>query len=67
MKTDHGWSWMILIAAFLCNMIFDGIIYSAGLFYLELLPYFGAGAAATSWVGSALSGTYALVGKCKYA
>ena len=60
---DRGWAWIILIAAFFCNVTFDGIIFSFGMFYLEFLEYFKQGRGVTSWIGSVISGVYAIVGK----
>ena len=62
-KPDHGWAWVVLVAAFFCNVVFDGIIFSFGLFYLEFLHYFNVGESTTSWISSVISGTYALVGR----
>ena len=60
---DRGWAWIILIAAFFYNVTFDGIIFSFGMFYLEFLEYFKQGRGVTSWIGSVISGVYAIVGK----
>ena len=62
-KTDQGWSWVILTSAFFGNMIFDGIIFTFGVFYIEFLDYFNEGRALTSWIGSVISAVYALIGK----
>ncbi len=62
-RPDHGWSWVILAAAFLCNVIFDGIIFSFGIFKMELTEYFGEGLGPVAWVGATISAVYALVGK----
>ena len=63
-KPDQGWAWLILLAGFCCNVTFDGIIFSFGIFYMEFLDYFGQGRGLTSWIGSVISGVYALVGRC---
>ena len=60
---DRGWAWVILLSAFLCNVIFDGIVFSFGIFFIDFIDYFGAGRGQTSWIGSVISGTYALVGE----
>ncbi|ELU17542.1 hypothetical protein CAPTEDRAFT_88831, partial [Capitella teleta] len=52
---DQGWSWLVLFAAFLSNVTFDGVIFSFGVFYVEFLGYFNAGRAQTSWIGSVIS------------
>lgn len=61
-RPDHGWAWVILLAAFFCNFTFDGIIFSFGVFYLELLDFFKAGRAETSLIGSVICGVYAIIG-----
>lgn len=59
---DQGWSWVVLAAAFACNVICDGIIFTFGVLYTELLDVFGEGRTVTAWVGSALSGVYGVGG-----
>ena len=61
--TDRGWAWIILLTAFFCNVTFDGIIFSFGMFYREFLDYFEQGRGVTSWIGSVISGVYAIVGE----
>lgn len=65
-RPDHGWAWVILLAAFFCNFTFDGIIFSFGVFYLELLDFFKAGRAETSLIGSVICGVYAIIGNVWY-
>lgn len=47
---------MIVFAAFLINFISDGISFSFGILYVELLDYFGESKSLTSWVGSLFYG-----------
>lgn len=47
---------MIVFAAFLINFISDGISFSFGILYTELLDYFGESKSLTSWVGSLFYG-----------
>ena len=61
-QPDQGWSWLVLVAAFFCNVTFDGIIFSFGIFYVEFLQYFNEGRGLTSWTGSMISAVYGLVG-----
>ena len=61
---DQGWAWMVLVAAFFCNVTFDGIIYSFGVLYVDLLDAFGESKGHTSWIGSVISGVYAIIGEC---
>lgn len=49
---DGGWGWVVVAAAFMVNLIADGITFSFGVIYHEFLIYFGEGKATTSWIGS---------------
>ena len=60
---DKGWAWLILLASFSCNICVGGVLYSFGLFFLEILDHYGESRAVTAWVGSTTAGTYAAIGK----
>ena len=62
-ETDEGWAWVVLVAAFFCNVCFDGIIFSFGIIFIELLDAFGESKSDTAWIGSVISGTYGIVGE----
>lgn len=49
---DGGWGWVVVAAAFMVNLIADGITFSFGVIFVEFLKYFGEGKGATSWIGS---------------
>lgn len=49
---DGGYGWVIVFASFVVNLIADGITFSFGVIYIELLKYFGEGKAKTAWIGS---------------
>ncbi|KAJ8933232.1 hypothetical protein NQ314_014148 [Rhamnusium bicolor] len=49
---DGGWGWFVVLACFYINMIADGVGFTFGLLYIELLQEFGASKSATSWIGS---------------
>lgn len=49
---DGGYGWVIVLASFVVNLIADGITFSFGVIYVELLKYFGEGKAKTAWIGS---------------
>lgn len=53
---DGGWGWFVVFASFLIHVITDGVTYSFGVFYLELLYYFEEGKGATAWIASILVG-----------
>ncbi|ETN61667.1 monocarboxylate transporter [Anopheles darlingi] len=49
---DGGWGWVVCFASFMVNLIADGVAFSFGVMYIELLSYFGEGKGKTAWVGS---------------
>lgn len=53
---DGGWGYVVVLASFLIHVIADGVTYSFGVFYLELLYYFEEGKGATAWIASILVG-----------
>ncbi|KAG7208520.1 hypothetical protein KM043_014739 [Ampulex compressa] len=53
---DGGWGYFVVLASFLIHVITDGVTYSFGVFYLELLYYFEEGKGATAWIASILVG-----------
>ena len=61
-QPDKGWAWVVLVAAFTSAVIFDGIIFSFGIFLSELANYFNEGLGQTAWIGSTISAVYAIVG-----
>lgn len=40
---DGGWGWVVCFASFMVNLIADGVTFSFGVLYVELLDYFGEG------------------------
>lgn len=59
---DGGWGWVVMMAAFSCNLIVDGIIFSFGLIVTNLADAFSVPVSTVSWVASLLSGFYLLAG-----
>ncbi|GAB0097411.1 MFS domain-containing protein [Sergentomyia squamirostris] len=49
---DGGWGWVVVAAAFMVNLIADGITFSFGVIFVEFLAYFREGKAKTAWIGS---------------
>ncbi|CRL08753.1 CLUMA_CG021268, isoform A [Clunio marinus] len=49
---DGGYGWVIVFASLMVSLIADGISFSFGLLYTELLDYFDEGVTKTAWVGS---------------
>jgi len=59
---DGGWGWMVVVAAFVTNLIVDGISYIFGVLMPELIDYFGTSKQKTALVGSLIAGVYMIVG-----
>jgi len=59
---DGGWGWVVTIASFFSNTIVDGVCYTFGLLYAELLDEFQAGRSKTALIGSLVVGTYLMIG-----
>ncbi|CAH1794226.1 unnamed protein product [Owenia fusiformis] len=49
---DGGWGWIVVFGSFICHLIADGIGFSFGVIYANLLEQFGESKAKTSWVAS---------------
>ena len=60
---DGGFGWVVVIASFFCNLIVDGVCYTFGIFYPQLLEHFQASKGETALVGSMLPGMYLIAGK----
>jgi hypothetical protein len=60
---DGGWGWVVVFASFMIHVIADGVTYTFGIFYFEILNYYGTSNAMTAWVASIMCGTTYCVGK----
>lgn len=49
---DGGWGWFVVFAAFMLNVISEGVTLSFGFLYIEFLKEFKESASVTSWIGS---------------
>ncbi|XP_052896543.1 uncharacterized protein LOC128303587 [Anopheles moucheti] len=49
---DGGYGWVIVFSSFMVSLIMDGVSFSFGLIYTELLSYFGESKSKTAWIGS---------------
>lgn len=49
---DGGWGWVIVLGAFVINVITDGCSYSFGVLFSYLLDYFQKSRSTTAWIGS---------------
>ncbi|XP_063840475.1 katanin p60 ATPase-containing subunit A-like 1 isoform X5 [Scylla paramamosain] len=57
---DGGWAFVVLAAMFASFFINSGLLSTAGLYYVQLLEYFGRDRAYTSWVGSLMNSFFML-------
>lgn len=49
---DGGFGWVIVFASFIISVIIDGIAFSFGLIFTELLNYFEESKTKTAWIGA---------------
>lgn len=47
---DGGYGWVVVFASLMVSLIADGVSFSFGLIYSELLDYFQEGTTKTAWV-----------------
>ncbi|XP_045118347.1 monocarboxylate transporter 9-like [Portunus trituberculatus] len=59
---DGGWAFVVLAAMFAAFFINSGLLSTAGLYYVQLLDYFGKDRAYTSWTGSLMNSFFMLAG-----
>ncbi|XP_052784506.1 monocarboxylate transporter 12-B-like [Mya arenaria] len=59
---DGGWGWVVCSACFLVHMLIDGLFYSFGVIYVELLEYYGSSKGSTALIGSLCPGVLFLIG-----
>ena len=60
---DGGWGWVVTFSAFMVGVILDGISFSFGIFFKDLLNHFKASKSLTSWIISVFNGTYLGLGE----
>ena len=60
---NGGWGWMVTFSGFMASLILDGISYSFGIFFPELLDYFNDSRTLTSLIISVFNGTYLGIGE----
>ncbi|XP_052784504.1 monocarboxylate transporter 12-like [Mya arenaria] len=59
---DGGWGWVVCAACFLVHLLIDGLFYSFGVIYVELLEYYGSSKGSTALIGSLCPGVLFLIG-----
>ncbi len=60
---DGGWGWVVVFAAFITNLVIDGICVSFGIMANDLVDHFNASMATVMLTGSLLLGVYQMVGE----
>ena len=60
---DSRRAWLVTFGAFMISAVVDGISFSFGILFTELLEYFGESKSLTAWVISVYGGTYRIVGR----
>lgn len=59
---DGGWGWVVVGAAFVTNLIADGVTFTFGVLFVDLLRHFGEGKSHTASVGGLFMAMPLLVG-----
>ncbi|XP_048772237.1 monocarboxylate transporter 9-like [Ostrea edulis] len=59
---DGGWGWVIVLGAFVCNVIVDGICFTFGIYVQDIIDFYGADESKSVLVGSLLVGCYLMAG-----
>lgn len=60
---DGGWGWVICLACFFSHVLTDGLFYSFGVVYVELLDYFQEGKGETAVIASLAPSICFITGK----
>ena len=55
--------WLVLACAFCNYVLINGVLFSFGILFVELLDAFKAGKSETAWIGSLQAGVYNLAGE----
>ncbi|GFO33668.1 monocarboxylate transporter 14 [Plakobranchus ocellatus] len=59
---DGGWAWMVMLSAFLCMMVVDGMCFSFAALRVPFIDEFDTTHSKASWIGSSMAGCYLLAG-----
>lgn len=59
---DGGWGWVIVVMAFICYFLIDGVMYTFGLFLEEIGESFHVHPTEVALATSLMSGFYFVVG-----
>ncbi|XP_063611326.1 uncharacterized protein LOC134785013 isoform X1 [Penaeus indicus] len=59
---DGGWAWVVLLSVFLIFAITSGLLYTTGLYYVQMLSEYGKSRSYTAWMGSLTNAFFMLGG-----
>lgn len=60
---DGGFGWTVVFSSFMIHFLADGVTYTFGIFYNELVKAFDSGKGLTAWVPSIMTGMTYLIGE----
>ena len=60
---ETGWAWIVLIGAFVCRILSDGLIGSLGVFIVAWQDYFSGSMKELTWITSLIAGVTYIVGE----
>lgn len=59
---NGGWGWVIVLSAFYCNLVTDGIQLTFGVFLQDIANHFNIEKSKVSLIGSLMFGVHLLIG-----
>ena len=60
---ETGWAWIVLLGAFVCRILSDGLIGSLGVFIVAWQDYFSCSMTELTWITSLIAGITYFVGE----
>lgn len=60
---DGGWGWMVVVGAFFCFLLVDGMMYSFGIFLTEMADDLGVTKSEVSVTAAISTGVFCFSGK----
>lgn len=60
---DGGWGWVVAAASCVLQFLYNGTCFTFGIIFVDLIRYFEASQAVTSWIGSIQMALLNLTGK----
>ena len=62
-RLDGGWGWIVVMGAFLHQLLSNGISYGFGILYVDLMATFQGTSAEIASVASLSYGTFCFIGR----